>query len=348
MKYRTGLVVGKFAPLTRGHEALIEHAASQCEELIVLSYTSADYGKYSDPDLRERWLTQFTKTRREMLNVKIAVLRDNQSFPLDEAPEEVHRQFCAQYLVNSLNTTVQAVFSSEEYGVGFAQYLQGYFNSKFKTHITVTAETFDVARETVSVSATQVRAMGFEAAYKANLISNRVRSDLVPRVLILGGESSGKSTLTKALADALNTTFALEYGREFWERRDGNIFFEDMEEIAKEQILIEVHQSRQAQKVLICDTSPLTTLFYSREMFGMVSPKLSDLAEDHKYDAIYICDNDIPFEQDGTRRDTAFREKAYDFYVKFCGGPPYAIIVRGTVEERVSQVITDLKEKGLV
>ena len=95
MKYRTGLVVGKFAPLTRGHEALIEHALSQCEELIVLSYTSADYGKYSDPDLRERWLTQFTKTRWGAPNVKIAVLRDNQSFPPDEAPEEAHRQFCA-------------------------------------------------------------------------------------------------------------------------------------------------------------------------------------------------------------------------------------------------------------
>ena len=345
MKYRTGLVVGKFAPLTRGHEALIEHALSQCEELIVLSYTSADYGKYSDPDLRERWLTQFTKTRWGAPNVKIAVLRDNQSFPPDEAPEEAHRQFCAQYLVSSLYTTVQAVFSSEEYGVGFAQYLQGYFNSKF-TH--VTAETFPVGSVTVPVSATQVRAMGFEAAYEAGLISDRVRDDLVPRVLILGGESSGKSTLVEALAKTLNTSSTHEYGRTLWEQRSGQLFFEDMEAIAKEQILMEEHQAQYAHKVLICDTSPLTTLFYSREMFGMVSPKLSDLAEDHKYDAIYICDNDIPFEQDGTRRDTAFREKAYDFYVKFCGVPPYAIIVRGTVEERVSQVITDLKEKGLV
>lgn len=348
MKYRTGLVVGKFAPLTRGHEALIEHALSQCDNVIILSYTSADYGKYSDPDLREKWLTRFVNSRWDRKLAQIVVLRPHRFFPMDEDTEEHHRLFCADYLFNKMHTTVQAVFSSEPYGVGFAEYLQSYFNRKLNTNMTVTAETFDIERKVVPVSATMVREMGIDAAFKANMISSHVYAYLMPKVLILGGESSGKTTLVKALAEKIGTSYVPEYGRRLWDERNGNLFYEDMEQIGKEQLHSEFVAAHRANQVLICDTSPLTTFFYSNEMFHTVSPGLRDMAINSEYDAIYICDYDIPFEQDGTRRDSDFRKKAHDFYVKFCGVPPYAIIVRGTVEERVSQVIADLKEKGFV
>ncbi len=42
-RFRRGLVVGKFCPLHLGHELLINRARSQCDDLIVLSYTKPGF-----------------------------------------------------------------------------------------------------------------------------------------------------------------------------------------------------------------------------------------------------------------------------------------------------------------
>ncbi|MFT3948822.1 MAG: adenylyltransferase/cytidyltransferase family protein [Agriterribacter sp.] len=53
---KRGLVIGKFMPLPKGHIALIEFAAAQCDELIVsMSYTDADA---VDPQLRFGWVKE--------------------------------------------------------------------------------------------------------------------------------------------------------------------------------------------------------------------------------------------------------------------------------------------------
>ena len=71
--------------------------------------------------------------------------------------------------------------------------------------------------------------------------------------------------------------------------------------------------AEQARRWLVCDTSPLTTLFYSQELFGSADPELVALAERH-YDRVLLCKPDFEFVQDGTRRDTAFREHGHRWY----------------------------------
>src|SRR5213593_2519138 len=72
----------------------------------------------------------------------------------------------------------------------------------------------DAARELVPVSGTLVRADPYR--YRA-LMSPLVYASLVRRVALVGTESTGKSTLARALAERLQTVWVDEYGRELWE-----------------------------------------------------------------------------------------------------------------------------------
>jgi NadR type nicotinamide-nucleotide adenylyltransferase len=161
-------------------------------------------------------------------------------------------------------------------------------------------------------------------------------------VLVLGAESSGKSTLSRALAERLNTCWAAEYGRELWESKNGALVFEDLLHIAATQVERETAMSGDARVWLVCDTSPLTTWWYSHEMFGRADPRLTALA-DRPYHLVLLCAPDIPFEQDGTRRDAAHRARQHAWYLEQLArrGIDY-VLVSGGVEQRVAQAVCSL------
>jgi HTH-type transcriptional regulator, transcriptional repressor of NAD biosynthesis genes len=163
-----------------------------------------------------------------------------------------------------------------------------------------------------------------------------VTNEHLRRVCLLGGESSGKSTLAEALARAYGTRWVPEYGRQLWEERRGVLAPGDMVLIAERQIAAE--RETGGRHWLFCDTSPLTTLFYSRELFGAADPRLEALAG-RAYDVTLLCAPDFPFVQDGTRRDPAFRDQQHAWYRRELAarGVPY-LLVGGSLAERVAQV----------
>jgi NadR type nicotinamide-nucleotide adenylyltransferase len=331
-RFRRGLVVGKFCPLHLGHEFLIRRAQAQCDEVIVLSYTKPGFEGY-DRERRLGWLQQ------RFPDAMSCVLDDTwladqcrakglppRELPLDEAPDDVHRRFVTWVLAAVLGTAVDAVFTSERYGDGFADVLSRELGVPV-VHVCV-----DLDRNTVPVSGTQIRANPLACRH---LLAPEVYADFVPRVALLGGESTGKTTLAAALALALGTTWASEYGRELWERQDGVLRFEDMEHIAQRQLLLEQQQAGTAHGVLLCDTTPLTTLFYSEAMFGRATELLQQLAK-RRYALTLLCLPDFPFVQDGTRRDDTFRRHQHDWYERALDGlgVDYKEL-GGSVEQRV-------------
>jgi nicotinamide riboside kinase len=80
-------------------------------------------------------------------------------------------------------------------------------------------------------------------------------------------------------------------------------------------------------------------MFYSEQMFGHVSPRLQELAI-REYDYTILCAPTIPFEDDGTRFDSTFRDLGHAWYVRMLKAYniPY-LLVDGTVEERSAQVL---------
>lgn len=104
---KTGLVVGKFAPLHKGHEFLLQKAADEADTLVVLVYDAPDVTRVP-LSVRAGWIR---------LLYPDALVLEGENPPLRDAwtPERMreHEEFIKQ-LVFSYHIT--HVFSSEEYG----------------------------------------------------------------------------------------------------------------------------------------------------------------------------------------------------------------------------------------
>ena len=199
--------------------------------------------------------------------------------PDDSDPDDLHRRFTAWLAHGVLGLTCDAVFTSEDYGDDFAAVLAQEFKHEV-THVCV-----DKARQAVPVSATVIR---HNALLREAYLPPAVAGDLPIRLVLLGAESSGKSTLCAALGKRWGEPAADEYGRELWLAKDGRLTLPDMLKIAKTQVAREDDLLAVTRRALICDTSPLTTAFFSQAMFGEVVPELGRLAR-RSYDLTFLC-----------------------------------------------------------
>lgn len=309
-RFACGLVVGKFSPLHKGHEYLIGIAAGQCEKLYLISYSQPELPGCEAPR-RARWLRdrvpwahslvvtpgQVADWRRSGLNLP--------AMPDNDAEDGAHRRFTALLCGEVLGISVDAVFSCEDYGAGFAAALAGHFGRPVE-HVMV-----DRDRLAVPVSASRIRT-GVHA--ERDFLAPEVYRDFVKRVAFLGGESTGKSTMSAALAQAFGTQWVAEYGRSLWEQRGGKLEYVDYLHIAQTQLAREDAARLLARRYLFCDTAPLTTLLYCLDQFGCAEAELETLAR-QSYDRIYLCLPDFPLVQDGTRRDEAFRLWQHEWYL---------------------------------
>lgn len=323
--FKRGLVVGKFCPLHRGHMLVIETALAACAEVIVISYTRPEFAGCG-PERRAAWLAALFPQVRALV-VDDASLA-GRTVPDNDAPDAVHRNFCGWLCRSVLGVDVDAVFTSESYGDGFAEALSVYFGAPV-THVNV-----DQARVAVPISGTALRA---DPHTHRRFLHPRVYADFVERVCILGGESSGKTTLARALAAHLGTAWVPEYGRALWERRGGQLAYVDMLHIGQEQLAHEQVMAQEARRWLICDTSPLVTAFYSDALFGAVDPLLAALGH-QPYAATFVCAPDFAFVQDGTRVDDAFRQRQHAWYCAELDqrGVAYTLLA-GPLAARVAQ-----------
>ncbi len=272
--YKTGVTVGKFSPPHRGHVHLINSAAKQVTTLyILLCHKTGQI----DPKQRVAWLKEMTPA-----NCRYIITPDD----LPQAPEP-----WAKRALELINEPIDAAFTSEEYGDTWAQLMDA-------QHVCI-----DLDRSTVPISATGIR---------ENLVENfsylvpAARAALTKRFVLAGAESSGKTTLSKALAQTLDIVWVPEYGRLYCEGRGlerGWSAFE-FEHIANMQTQMINAMARQCDKgVLIADTDSLLTRVWQKryapdsELIGLTT------SADH----YFVCEP-VTWEQDGTRESYAFRD----------------------------------------
>jgi len=293
-----GLVVGKFAPLHRGHEFLISTAISQCDDLLILAYTSREFPG-CDAAHRRKWI------EKSFPDARVVVLDETRNVPDDDESDEVQREFVARKL-RELDFLPTHVFTSEDYGQGFADHLSRSLHQPV-AHVNV-----DPSRGEHPVSATDIRA---NVHQNRKWLSSHVYADFVERIAFVGAESTGKSTLGLWLSQQLETNFAAEYGRELWEEKKGQLTFDDLLLIGQRQIEREMRLAETANRFLVCDTTPLTTLFYCLNYFNKADPRLTSLAC-RRYDHVLLLLPDFPMVQDGTRQDEKFRLVQHHWYVR--------------------------------
>lgn len=169
---------------------------------------------------------------------------------------------------------------------------------------------------------------------------------VVRRLALLGGESTGKTTLARALAEHLHTAWVPEYGRQRWEELRVTLSVEELVAVAKRQIEWEELASAYIDTPgswLICDTTPLTTLQYCLHDHGSAPPELQAMARRH-YDLVAVCEPDFDFVQDGCRRDDGFRNAQHAWTLaRLAEMDVQALHVSGPVQQRVSQVLQHLR-----
>ncbi|MBL8315158.1 MAG: ATP-binding protein [Rubrivivax sp.] len=162
--------------------------------------------------------------------------------------------------------------------------------------------------------------------------------EVVRRIALLGGESSGKTTLARALAETLATTWVPEYGRQRWEELRITLSVDELVAVARRQIAMEEAALAQARHWLVCDTTPLTTLQYCQHDHHQMPAELQALAR-RPYDLSVVCLPDFAFVQDGCRRDDGFRRQQHAWTLERLARQGVApLIVGGALPDRVAQV----------
>ena len=321
-----GLTLGKFAPLHRGHQLVIDTALAEVDHLIVLVYDSPEVTAIP-LQTRVAWFTDLYPTV-EVIEAWGGPTETGNTPGIEAAHE-------AYILTLLASRCVTHFYSSEFYGAHVSRAL-GAVDRRV-----------DEARARVPISGTQVREDPH--ASRAH-VHPRVYRDLVERVVLLGAPSTGKSTLAEALAESFDTAFMPEYGRTYWEENqvDRRLTSAQLVEIAEGHRQREDAAAEQANRYLFVDTDASTTRIFCRHYTGAVPAQLDAYVEACKarYAHVFLCGDDIPYDDtwdrsgEGNRADFQ-RQIVEDLEAR---GVEYVLLC-GSVQERVDAVRAALAER---
>src|ERR1017187_6620442 len=98
------------------------------------------------------------------------------------------------------------------------------------------------------------------------------RMETVKKFVVIGPESTGKSTLCRLLADTYHTAWVPEYAREYLEKNGIEYTYDDLLDIANGQIdgetSFERHLSNHQPPLLFCDTDLYVMKVWSEYVFN--------------------------------------------------------------------------------
>lgn len=325
----TGLYLGKFAPFHNGHQYVVETALSEVDELYMLIYDEPEVIDIPVP-VRSGWIHK--------LYPEVTVLQawggPEESGHTPEI-QRAHEEYIDGLLPDDLS--IDRFYSSEFYGGHMSEFL-GAMDRRI-----------DPDREAVPISGTKIRRDPYA---NRDFVSDIVYEDLVTNVAIVGGPSTGKTTLSRALADEFDTEFMHEYGREYWEEHaiDRRLTTDQLADIADGHLEEETKRLLESDTYLFTDTNAITTAVFCQYYHGHIPERLMNHAKNcrDRYDVTIVCDTDIPYADTEDRSGEGNRQRLQKHTIAML--ETYRIpyyIVSGDVRERVSQVSAILDKENV-
>ena len=165
------------------------------------------------------------------------------------------------------------------------------------------------------------------------------------RVVLYGPESTGKTTLAKALADHYQTAWVPEFARPYlqekWDKEQAVCTLEDLPIIAQGQLAAEDAAIQKANKLILCDTNILVTKVWSETHFkGYCAPELNTILAQTHYDLYLLTSIDVPWEKDDLRDRPNDREHMFIYFKQQLVTYNFPFLVlEGNPKERVEKAV---------
>ena len=168
--------------------------------------------------------------------------------------------------------------------------------------------------------------------------------------MILGPESTGKSTLCELLAQHYNTTWCPEFAREYLLTNGMDYSYDDLLSIAKGQIAMEEEFIQSALNApliiphapLFIDTDMHVMKVWCEFVFGKCHNWIIEQIRKRKYDLYLLCNIDLPWIKDALREypDLERRQKLYSIYKETMQNQAVPWVeISGNYEERLQTAI---------
>ena len=345
-----GVAIGKFYPYHRGHNLLVQTAREQCDILAVIvcqkqgdaltGEQRADWIKWAvDNDYRStvkakvlasspsvakvekchtsilppvlppspltassavaQVASSHSKRTPRRAQVKVIVTKDD----IPNTSEAWAARTLQLLRDNQLKCPPDKVFTSESYG-------EAYANLMGSRHIFLNSRLAEGRKIRADLATHWEDLLPPAKAYFAK------------RVVVLGVESSGTTTLARALAKHYQTVWVPEYGRYYWEGRQHTPNATQWSEwefvnIARAQQRWEDEMAMSANRVLICDTDALTTCVWHWRYRQSISEAVERVADAREYALYVLTAPSFAFVQDGTRElehDQPLRQRMHDHF----------------------------------
>lgn len=185
---------------------------------------------------------------------------------------------------------------------------------------------------------------------------------MLKKIVILGPESTGKSTLCEQLAAHYNTVWVKEYAREYLLKNGTAYNYETLLDIAKGQVASEElavgrwslaegfsHEQQTAnnEQFLFIDTDMYVMKVWCEFVFDKCHHWILNRIVERKYDLYLLCNVDLPWVKDELREypDLISRKKLYHYYkdIMVNQNVPW-VDISGNYEERLEKAIAAINK----
>ena len=169
---------------------------------------------------------------------------------------------------------------------------------------------------------------------------------MVKKIVIIGPESTGKSTLCRDLAAHFHTLWCPEYAREYLLEQGTKYHYGKLLEIARGQLKLEAQFAQQAKAAgkpfFFVDTDMYVMKVWCEYVFNDCHSWILRRIAERRYDGYLLCKNDLPWVRDALREypDEIHRERLFHHYHDLMIHQPVPWkIVEGTQRERLQSAI---------
>lgn len=174
---------------------------------------------------------------------------------------------------------------------------------------------------------------------------------MLKKIVVIGPESTGKSSLCAALATKYNTLWCPEYAREYLLKNGTNYSYKDLLNIAKGQLNLEdavtKKSNEQSAPFVFIDTDMYVMKVWCEFVFGKCHQFILEEINTRKYDLYLLCDTDLPWEKDALREypDNETRNNLFEIYRNLLEKQqtPWTII-NGTGNKRTQNAVNAINQ----